>query len=65
MFKIFIRELVGEYYLKPLAFFTNQSFNLDRGHQVTAITAFEFGEPLENYTELYIDPPYPLRQHCN
>uniref|UniRef100_A0A2M3ZEA6 Putative udp-glucuronosyltransferase 1-1 n=1 Tax=Anopheles braziliensis TaxID=58242 RepID=A0A2M3ZEA6_9DIPT len=34
----------------------------DRGHEVTCITAFKYGEPAPpNYTEVLIDPPYPIR----
>ncbi|ETN60500.1 glucosyl/glucuronosyl transferase [Anopheles darlingi] len=34
-----------------------------RGHEVTCITAFQYGEPAPpNYTEVYIDPPYPIRK---
>uniref|UniRef100_A0A182T1V5 UDP-glucuronosyltransferase n=1 Tax=Anopheles maculatus TaxID=74869 RepID=A0A182T1V5_9DIPT len=36
----------------------------DRQHQVTCITAFPFGEPLKNYDEILIDPPYPIRETC-
>lgn len=31
---------------------------------MTAITAFKFGENLTNYTEIHIDPEYPLREKC-
>ncbi|XP_058122285.1 UDP-glycosyltransferase UGT5-like [Anopheles ziemanni] len=34
----------------------------ERQHEVTCITAFKFGEPLPNYEEIYIDPPYPIRE---
>uniref|UniRef100_A0A182IUN1 UDP-glucuronosyltransferase n=1 Tax=Anopheles atroparvus TaxID=41427 RepID=A0A182IUN1_ANOAO len=34
----------------------------DRQHEVTCITSFKFGEPLPNYTEVLIDPPYPIRE---
>ncbi|XP_052866527.1 UDP-glucosyltransferase 2-like [Anopheles cruzii] len=35
----------------------------ERGHEVTAITAFPFGEPLPSlYNEVVIDPPYPIRK---
>ncbi|XP_050101203.1 UDP-glucosyltransferase 2-like [Anopheles aquasalis] len=35
----------------------------DRGHEVTCITAFQYGEPAPpNYTEVLIDPPYPIRK---
>ncbi|XP_058448415.1 UDP-glycosyltransferase UGT5-like [Malaya genurostris] len=33
----------------------------NRGHEVTCITGIKFGEPLGNYTEVLIDPAYPLR----
>lgn len=29
-----------------------------RGHHVTAITPFTYGKPLDNYTEVLIDPPF-------
>ncbi|XP_053693539.1 UDP-glycosyltransferase UGT5-like [Sabethes cyaneus] len=32
-----------------------------RGHEVTCITGLKFGETLGNYTEVLIDPPYPLQ----
>ncbi|XP_065088127.1 UDP-glycosyltransferase UGT5-like [Ochlerotatus camptorhynchus] len=31
-----------------------------RGHKVTAITSYKFGEPIDNYTEVLIDPSYPI-----
>ncbi|XP_053663360.1 UDP-glycosyltransferase UGT5-like [Anopheles marshallii] len=34
----------------------------ERQHQVTCITAFPFGEKLHNYDEIFIDPPYPIRE---
>uniref|UniRef100_A0A182RDT2 UDP-glucuronosyltransferase n=1 Tax=Anopheles funestus TaxID=62324 RepID=A0A182RDT2_ANOFN len=34
----------------------------ERQHQVTCITAFPFGEKLQNYDEILIDPPYPIRE---
>ncbi|XP_035783931.1 UDP-glucuronosyltransferase 1A7-like [Anopheles albimanus] len=35
----------------------------DRGHEVTCITAFKYGEPAPpRYTEVLIDPPYPIRK---
>lgn len=34
----------------------------DRGHEVTCITSFKFGEPLSNYTEVLIDPAWPIRE---
>lgn len=36
----------------------------DRQHQVTCITSFPYGEPLPNYDEVLIDPPYPIRETC-
>ncbi|XP_029708692.2 UDP-glycosyltransferase UGT5-like [Aedes albopictus] len=32
----------------------------DRGHEVTAVTSYKFGEPIDNYTEVLIDPSYPI-----
>uniref|UniRef100_A0A182PLT1 Peptidase S1 domain-containing protein n=1 Tax=Anopheles epiroticus TaxID=199890 RepID=A0A182PLT1_9DIPT len=34
----------------------------DRQHEVTCITTFPYGEPLSNYEEVLIDPPYPMRK---
>uniref|UniRef100_A0A182KIS0 UDP-glucuronosyltransferase n=1 Tax=Anopheles christyi TaxID=43041 RepID=A0A182KIS0_9DIPT len=33
-----------------------------RQHEVTCITSFRYGEPLSNYDEILIDPPYPIRE---
>uniref|UniRef100_U5EXT1 Putative glucosyl/glucuronosyl transferase n=1 Tax=Corethrella appendiculata TaxID=1370023 RepID=U5EXT1_9DIPT len=35
---------------------------ISRNHEVTAITNIKFGETLKNYTEIYVDPPYPIRE---
>lgn len=35
-----------------------------RGHEVTSISAFAFDEKLSNYTEVLIDPPWPIKEHC-
>lgn len=34
----------------------------ERGNEVTCITSFKFGEPIRNYTEVLIDPAYPIRE---
>ncbi|XP_058818775.1 UDP-glycosyltransferase UGT5-like [Topomyia yanbarensis] len=34
----------------------------NRGHEVTCITGIKFGEALGNYTEVLIDPAYPLNE---
>uniref|UniRef100_A0A182W6E0 Uncharacterized protein n=1 Tax=Anopheles minimus TaxID=112268 RepID=A0A182W6E0_9DIPT len=34
----------------------------ERQHQVTCITSFTFGEKLQDYDEILIDPPYPIRE---
>uniref|UniRef100_A0A1Q3FSB8 UDP-glucuronosyltransferase n=1 Tax=Culex tarsalis TaxID=7177 RepID=A0A1Q3FSB8_CULTA len=34
----------------------------ERGHEVTCITSFKFGEPLSRYQEVLIDPAYPIRE---
>ncbi|XP_053673814.1 UDP-glucosyltransferase 2-like [Anopheles nili] len=34
----------------------------DRQHEITCITGFPYGEPLEHYHEVLIDPPYPIRE---
>lgn len=36
----------------------------ERGNEVTCLTSFKFGEPLGNYTEVLIDPAYPIREKC-
>ncbi|XP_039439844.1 UDP-glycosyltransferase UGT5-like [Culex pipiens pallens] len=33
-----------------------------RGHEVTCITSFKFGEPLSRYQEVLIEPAYPIRE---
>ncbi|XP_055541783.1 UDP-glycosyltransferase UGT5-like [Wyeomyia smithii] len=33
----------------------------ERGHEVTCLTALKFGAKLDNYTEVLIEPPYPLQ----
>ncbi|XP_062551814.1 LOW QUALITY PROTEIN: UDP-glycosyltransferase UGT5-like [Armigeres subalbatus] len=33
----------------------------ERGNEVTCITSFKFGETIHNYTEVLIDPAYPIR----
>lgn len=35
-----------------------------RGHEVTSISAFPFDEKLSNYTEVLIDPPWAIGEHC-
>ena len=37
---------------------------VNRGHHVTAITAFQYNEKLENYTEIYIDEVWKLNEDC-
>ncbi|XP_021702436.1 UDP-glucuronosyltransferase 2B7 [Aedes aegypti] len=32
----------------------------ERGHEVTAVTSYKFGEAIDNYTEVLIDPSYPI-----
>lgn len=34
----------------------------ERGNEVTCITSFKFGDPIQNYTEVLIDPAYPIRE---
>ncbi|KXJ80685.1 hypothetical protein RP20_CCG023883 [Aedes albopictus] len=34
----------------------------ERGNEVTCITSFKFGDPIHNYTEVLIDPAYPIRE---
>lgn len=36
----------------------------DRGHEVTAVISYKFGEPIDNYTEVLIDPSYPILEKC-
>lgn len=36
----------------------------ERGNEVTCITSFKFGDPIHNYTEVLIDPAYPIREKC-
>ncbi|XP_062551806.1 UDP-glycosyltransferase UGT5-like [Armigeres subalbatus] len=31
-----------------------------RGHEVTAVTSYKFVDPIDNYTEVLIDPSYPI-----
>lgn len=37
---------------------------VDKGHHVTAITAFQYKDKLENYTEVYIDEVWNLNDDC-
>lgn len=37
---------------------------IDRGHHVTAITAFQYKEKLANYTEILIDPVWSFGDDC-
>lgn len=37
---------------------------IERGHHVTAITAFQNKEKLENYTEILIDPMWSFGDDC-
>lgn len=34
----------------------------ERDNEVTCLTSFKFGEPIANYTEVLIDPAYPIRE---
>lgn len=37
---------------------------VDRGHHVTAITAFQYNDKLDNYTEVYIDETWKMNEDC-
>lgn len=37
---------------------------VDRGHEVTAITAFPYNEPLKNYTEIKIETVWSFGDGC-
>lgn len=39
-----------------------RELTMERGHEVTCITSFKFGEPLDRYEEVLIDPAYPIRE---
>lgn len=36
-----------------------------RGHEVTSISAFEYGHRLSNYTEILIEPHWSFGDLCN
>jgi glucuronosyltransferase len=35
-----------------------------RGHEVTSISAFKYGAPLSNYTEILIEPQWSFGDTC-
>jgi glucuronosyltransferase len=37
---------------------------VDRGHEVTSITAFPYNEKLANYTEIKIEPTWSFGDDC-
>lgn len=37
---------------------------VNRGHEVTCITAFPYKETLSNYTEILIEPRFSLETDC-
>lgn len=37
---------------------------IKRGHEITTVTGIPYKDPIQNYTEILIDPPFNFDQGC-